>query len=143
MSLLEAQLFLLANQGFQLHKLFFYRPQIILKLCLQSSYYSRIILTKLVTYYSYNYASILGAGLLFRHHELLMLYKITHHLVDINADDLLLPLLQYHSMQGNTERILVLQTRVNAYSTLLQTVQDYGSPCLKMLLKYLASNSYK
>ena len=61
MSLLEAQFFLLANQGFQLPN-YSSKSQIILKLCLQPSYYSKIILTKLVTY-SYNYASILGASL--------------------------------------------------------------------------------
>ena len=36
---------------------------IILKLCLWPSHYSRIILTKLLTYYSLNYADIIGASL--------------------------------------------------------------------------------
>ena len=39
------------------------RP-IILNLCLEPSYYSGIILTKLVTYYSEDYAGIIGAGLI-------------------------------------------------------------------------------
>ena len=37
---------------------------IILMLCLWTSYYSRIMLAKLVTYNSQNYAGILGAGLI-------------------------------------------------------------------------------
>ena len=36
---------------------------IILLLCLQTSYYSSIIPTKFVTYYSQNYAGIIGSGL--------------------------------------------------------------------------------
>ena len=32
-------------------------------LCLYTSYYSSIILTKFVTYYSQNYAGIIGSGL--------------------------------------------------------------------------------
>ena len=38
------------------------RPNI-LKLCLRVSYYSGIILSKMFTYYSQNYAGIIGAGL--------------------------------------------------------------------------------
>ena len=38
------------------------RPKI-LKLCLQVSYNSGIILSKMFTYYSQNYAGIIGAGL--------------------------------------------------------------------------------
>ena len=38
------------------------RPNI-LKLCLRVSYYSGIILSKMFTYYSQNYAAIIGAGL--------------------------------------------------------------------------------
>ena len=38
------------------------RPKI-LKLCLRVSYNSRIILSKMFTYYSQNYAGIIGAGL--------------------------------------------------------------------------------
>jgi len=37
---------------------------IILKLCPERSYYSRIILMKLATYYSQNYTDTLGAGLM-------------------------------------------------------------------------------
>ena len=42
---------------------FSYRPSAVIKLCPQHTYYSGIILAKLVTYYSYNYAGIIGAGL--------------------------------------------------------------------------------
>ena len=41
-----------------------YRPAAVIKLCPQPTYYSGIILAKLVTYYSFNYASIIGAGLI-------------------------------------------------------------------------------
>ena len=44
---------------------YFCEHPIILKLCLEPSYHSGIILTKLVTYYSEDYAGIIGAGLLF------------------------------------------------------------------------------
>ena len=40
------------------------RPKI-LKLCLRVSYNSGIILSKVFTYYSQNFASIIGTGLLF------------------------------------------------------------------------------
>ena len=39
------------------------KPPNILKLCLRVSYYSGIILSRMFTYYSQNYAGIIGAGL--------------------------------------------------------------------------------
>jgi len=48
--------------------------------------------------------------------RLLMLYKIIHHIVDIDADDLLPPRPQYHSTRGHSERFLLQSTRINAYA---------------------------
>ena len=44
-----------------------------------------------------------------------MLFKIIHHLVDVNADNLLIPLPTTHTTHGHDRRFLQLSTRVNAY----------------------------
>ena len=61
--------------------------------------------------------------------RLLMFYKVVHHLVDINADNLLLPQSSTHTTHGHDERFLQLPTRVNAYFHLFFLVQSsYGIP---------------
>ena len=47
--------------------------------------------------------------------RLLMFYKVVHHLVDINADNLLLPQSSTHTTRGHDKRFLQQSTRVNAY----------------------------
>ena len=44
-----------------------------------------------------------------------MFYKIVHHLVDINADNLLIPQSSIHTTSSHDERFLQLSTRINAY----------------------------
>ena len=44
-----------------------------------------------------------------------MFYKIVHHLVDINADNLVIPQSSIHTTHGHDERSLQLSTRINAY----------------------------
>ena len=48
--------------------------------------------------------------------RLIMLFKIIHHIVDINADDLLPPRPCIHSTGGHSKRFLQLPARTNAYS---------------------------
>ena len=47
--------------------------------------------------------------------KLAMLFKIIHHLVDVNVDNLLIPLPTTHTTRGHDRRFLQLPTRVNAY----------------------------
>ena len=49
-------------------------------------------------------------------HRLIMLFKIIHHIVDINADDLLPPRPCIQSTRGHSKRFLQLPARTNAYS---------------------------
>ena len=48
--------------------------------------------------------------------RVLLLFKIIHHLVDIDIDDLLPPRPSNHSTRGHSERFLQLSSRINAYS---------------------------
>ena len=49
-------------------------------------------------------------------HRLIMLFKIIHHIVDINADVLLPACPCTHSTCGHSKRFLQLPARTNAYS---------------------------
>ena len=53
-----------------------------------------------------------------------MLYKVIHHLVDINADTLLPPHPCNHSTHGHPNKFLQLLARVNAYANFPKQYQD-------------------
>ena len=72
--------------------------------------------------------------------RLLMLYKIMHHLVDINADDLLPPRPQYQSTRGHSERFSQLQTRVNAYLIFPNSIRLWNSLPEDCLISTHSSN---